>query len=76
MQFRAVMGAPDMPEDAVQRYQDDLSKMVETEDWKNLTKSDGLVTQNLQDDKFAAYLKEQTDIVGGLLQGLGLRKDQ
>jgi hypothetical protein len=34
------------------------------------------VTQNLQDDKFASYLTEQTDIVGGLLDGLGLRKDQ
>ena len=76
VQFRAVMGAPDMPADAVQKYQDDLSKMVETEDWKNLTKDDGLVTQNLQDDKLTAYLKEQTDIVGGLLAGLGLRKDQ
>jgi putative tricarboxylic transport membrane protein len=76
VQFRAVMGAPDMSADAVQKYQDDLSKMVETDDWKNLTKDDGLVTQNLQDDKLEAYLKEQTDIVGGLLQGLGLRKDQ
>jgi putative tricarboxylic transport membrane protein len=76
VQFRAVMGAPDMPADAVQRYQDDLSKMVETEDWKTLAKDNGLVTQNLQDDKLTAYLKEQTDIVGGLLAGLGLRKDQ
>jgi putative tricarboxylic transport membrane protein len=76
VQFRAVMGAPDMPADAVQKYQDDLSKMVDTEDWKNLAKENGLVTQNLQDDKFTSYLKEQTDIVGGLLQGLGLRKDQ
>ena len=76
VQFRAVMGAPDMPADAVQKYQDDLSKMVETDDWKNLAKENGLVTQNLQDDKFSAYLKEQTDIVGGLLAGLGLRKDQ
>ena len=50
--------------------------MVETEDWKNLAKDNGLVTQNLQDDQFASYLKDQTDIVGGLLQGLGLRKDQ
>ena len=41
-----------------------------------LAKDNGLVTQNLQDDKFTAYLKEQTDIVGGLLAGLGLRKDQ
>jgi putative tricarboxylic transport membrane protein len=76
VQFRAVMGAPDMPADAIQKYQDDLSKMVETEDWKTLTKDDGLVTQNLQDDKFTAYLQQQTDIVGGLLAGLGLRKDQ
>jgi putative tricarboxylic transport membrane protein len=76
VQFRAVMGAPDMQADAVQKFQDDLSKMVETDDWKNLAKENGLVTQNLQDDKFSAYLKEQTDIVGGLLAGLGLRKDQ
>ncbi len=76
VQFRAVMGAPDMPEDAIQGYRDDLTKMVDTDDWKNLTKSDGLVTENLQGDEFTAYLKEQTDIVGGLLEGLGLRKDQ
>ena len=76
VQFRAVMGAPDMPEDAVQGYQDDLSKMVETEDWKTLAKDNGLVTQNLQDDKLSSYLEEQTTIVGDLLAGLGLRKDQ
>lgn len=76
VQFRAIMGAPDMPEDAVQGYQDDLSEMVETEDWETLAKDDGLVTQNLQDADFTKYLKEQTDIVGGLLANLGLRKDQ
>lgn len=76
VQFRAVMGAPDMPEEAVQTYQDDLSKMVETDAWKTLIKEDGLVTRILQDDELTAYLQEQTDIVGGLLQGLGLRKDQ
>ncbi len=76
VQFRAVMGAPDMPEDAVQGFQDDFSKMVETEDWKTLAKDNGLVTQNLQDDKLSSYLEEQTTIVGDLLAGLGLRKDQ
>jgi len=76
VQFRAVMGAPDMPADAVQGYQDNLSKMVETEDWKTLAKDSGLVTQNLQDDELTKYLQEQTDIVGGLLANLGLRKDQ
>jgi putative tricarboxylic transport membrane protein len=76
VQFRAVMGAPEMPEDAVQGFQDDFSKMVETEDWKTLAKDNGLVTQNLQDDKLSSYLEEQTTIVGDLLAGLGLRKDQ
>ena len=76
VQFRAVMGAPDMPEDAVQGFQDDLSKMVETEDWKTLAKESGLVTENLQDEALSSYLKEQTTIVGDLLAGLGLRKDQ
>jgi len=76
VQFRAVMGAPDMPADAIQGFQDDLSKMVETEGWKTLAKDNGLVTQNLQDDKFTSYLQDQTNIVGGLLAGLGLRKDQ
>lgn len=76
VQFRAIMGAPDMPEDAVKTYQDDLSKMVETEGWKTLATNDGLVTQNLQGDDFATYLKDQTDIVGTLLGELGLRKDQ
>ena len=76
VQFRAIMGAPDMPEDAVQGFQDDLSKMVETEGWKTLATNDGLVTQNLQDQEFSDYLTKQTDIVGNLLGGLGLRKDQ
>lgn len=76
VQFRAVMGAPEMPEDAVQGYQDDLTKMVDTDGWKTLAKDSGLVTQNLQDDELTKYLQEQTDIVGGLLADLGLRKDQ
>ncbi len=71
VQFRAVVGAPDMPEDAIQGYQDDLSKMVETEGWKTLATDDGLVTENLQDDDFSNYLEEQTDIVGTLLRTSG-----
>ena len=76
VQFRAIMGAPDMPEDSVKTYQEDLTKMVETDGWKTLAKDSGLVTQNLQGDDFSNYLKEQTDIVGTLLGDLGLRKDQ
>ncbi|WNG86334.1 tripartite tricarboxylate transporter substrate-binding protein [Mycobacterium sp. ITM-2016-00317] len=76
VQFRAIMGAPDMPEAAVQGYRDDLSKMVETEGWKTLATNDGLVTQNLQGAEFTDYLAQQKEIVGNLLGDLGLRKDQ
>ncbi|MGB3355330.1 MAG: tripartite tricarboxylate transporter substrate-binding protein [Mycobacterium sp.] len=76
VQFRAIMGAPDMPEDAVQAYQEDISAMVETEGWKTLASSDGLVTQNLQGQELTDYLNNQTEIVGTLLGNLGLRKDQ
>ncbi|MBS1695786.1 MAG: hypothetical protein JST91_26615 [Actinobacteria bacterium] len=76
VQFRAIMGAPEMPEDAIQGYQDDISKLVETEGWKTLSASDGLVTQNLQNEELTKYLDQQTEIVGNLLAGLGLRKDQ
>ena len=76
VQFRAIMGAPDMPEDAIQAYQEDISAMVETEGWKTLASSDGLVTQNLQGQEFTDYLNNQTEIVGTLLGNLGLRKDQ
>ncbi|WP_193045231.1 Bug family tripartite tricarboxylate transporter substrate binding protein [Mycolicibacterium baixiangningiae] len=76
VQFRAIMGAPDMPEDAVQGYQDDLSKLVETDGWKSLATNDGLVTQNLQDAELTEYLAQQKEIVGTLLGDLGLRKDQ
>jgi putative tricarboxylic transport membrane protein len=76
VQFRAIMGAPDMPADAVQTYQDDLSKMVETDGWKTLATNDGLVTQNLQDQELSDYLAQQTEILGTLLGDLGLRKDQ
>lgn len=76
VQFRAVMGAPDMSEEAVQKYQDDLTKMVDTEDWKTLAAEEGLVTENVQDAEFDTYIQEQTQIVGDLLANLGLRKDQ
>ena len=76
VQFRGVVGPPDMPAEAVEQFQTDLSEMVETEDWKALVAEDGLVTKNLKGEEFTAYLKEQGTIIGDLFSGLGLRKDQ
>lgn len=76
VQFRAIVGAPDMSEKAVSYYQDVLSKMVETDDWDTLAAEAGLVPDYRPGDEFKSYLQEQTTIIGDLLDGLGLRKDQ
>jgi putative tricarboxylic transport membrane protein len=76
VQFRAIMGAPDMPEDAVQGYQDQFGELLETDDWKAIAEESGLVTDGRTGDEFASYLEEQTTIVGDLLESQGLRKDQ
>jgi putative tricarboxylic transport membrane protein len=76
VQFRGIVGAPDMPDDAVSYYQDTFREMTETDGWKQLTAESGLVTSYMPGDEFSSYLEEQTTIIGDLLQGLGLRKDQ
>ncbi len=76
VQFRAIMGAPDMPEDAVDEYQQQFGEILETDDWDALADESGLVTEGLIDDELTAYLEEQTTIVGDLLESLDLRKDQ
>ncbi len=76
VQFRAIVGVPGMSEEAVSYYQEALSEMVETDDWKTLTTDAGLVTDYRPGDEFESYLSEQTTIIGDLLDRLGLRMDQ
>jgi putative tricarboxylic transport membrane protein len=76
VQFRAIVGAPNMPEDAVQYYQDAFSDMVKTDDWETTADESGLNTDYRPGDEFESYLTEQTTLIGDLLEDLGLRKDQ
>lgn len=76
VQFRAIMGAPNMPDEAVQQYQDDFAALLETEDWDAIAEENGLVTSGSTGEEFNSYLEEQTTIVGDLLEEQGLRKDQ
>jgi putative tricarboxylic transport membrane protein len=76
VQFRAINGAPNMPEEAVQQYQDEFAELLETEDWNTIAEENGLVTDGSTGEEFASYLEEQTTIVGDLLESQGLRKDQ
>lgn len=76
LQFRGIIGAPDMPEDAVAYYQEALEKTLATDGWAEYAESEGLVTDFRDNAAFGTYLEERTEVLGGLLEDLGLRKDQ
>lgn len=76
LQFRGIIGAPDMSDEAVGYYQDALEKTLESEAWATFAESEGLVTDFRDSEAFGTYLTERTEVLGGLLEGLGLRKDK
>jgi putative tricarboxylic transport membrane protein len=76
LQFRGVVGAPGMSPAAVTYYQDALRKTLETDAWKQYAEDEGLVTDFRDAAAFRTYLEERTQVLGGLLDQLGLRKDQ
>jgi putative tricarboxylic transport membrane protein len=76
LQFRGVMGTPGMSPAAVTYYQDALRKTLETDAWKQYAESEGLVTDFRDQAAFRTYLEQRTEVLGGLLEQLGLRKDQ
>lgn len=76
MQFTGIIGAPDMSEEAVDFYQDALEETLQSEAWASYAESEGLVTDFRDSEAFGTYLAERTEVLGGLLDGLGLRKDK
>lgn len=76
LQFRGILGAADMPAEAVKYYQDAFQKVLQTEAWAAFAKEEGLVTDYRDSAAFSAYLDQRTEVLGGLLDQLGLRKDR
>jgi putative tricarboxylic transport membrane protein len=76
LQFRGILGAPGMSEDAIAYYEGVFKKMLDTDAWKEHAKDQGLVTDYRDSKEFGAYLDTQRDVLGGLLEDLGLRKDK
>lgn len=76
LQFRGLVGAPGMSKDAVAYYEGALKKTIATDAWKKYAESEGLVSDFRGHAAFKTYLEERTEVLGGLLDGLGLRKDK
>jgi putative tricarboxylic transport membrane protein len=76
LQFRGILGAPGMSKETVAYYERTFKKMLETDGWKKYAKDNGLVTDYRDSKDFGAYLHDQREVLGGLLEDLGLRKDK
>ncbi|MPZ83757.1 MAG: hypothetical protein GEV28_26535 [Actinophytocola sp.] len=76
LQFRGIVGAPNMSDDAIAFYDKAFKEMLETDAWKKYAEENGLVADYRDNKDFAAYLDQQRDVLGGLLDQLGLRKDR
>jgi putative tricarboxylic transport membrane protein len=65
--WRGLYGPPDMPQNAVEYWQNALGEMVETPTWKRIAKDRQFTTTFMIGDEFHTFLQEtQTDLKAAL----------
>jgi putative tricarboxylic transport membrane protein len=65
--WRGLYGPPDMPQNAVEYWQDALGKMVESPTWKRIAKDRQFTTTFMVGDEFHTFLEEtQADLKAAL----------
>lgn len=75
LQFRGILGAPGMSEDAIAYYERVFKEVLDTEAWQQHAEEQGMVTDYRDSKEFGAYLSDQREVFARLIEDLGLRKD-
>lgn len=70
--WRGVMGAPDMPAEAVAYYEDLFVQMLETDVWKEARDQLGWIDAYQDSEEFGVFLDEQKEQFSEVLSELGL----
>ncbi|WP_434983621.1 Bug family tripartite tricarboxylate transporter substrate binding protein [Vreelandella zhaodongensis] len=70
--WRGVMGAPDMPEEAVAYYEALFAEMQETDGWQQARDQLGWLDAYQDSETFGAFLDEQKEQFSSVLSDLGL----
>ncbi|MFC7368878.1 MULTISPECIES: Bug family tripartite tricarboxylate transporter substrate binding protein [Vreelandella] len=70
--WRGVMGAPDMPEEAVAYYETLFTEMLETDGWQQARDQLGWLDAYQDSETFGAFLDEQKEQFSSVLSDLGL----
>ncbi len=70
--WRGVMGAPEMPEEAVEYYETLFAEMLETDAWREASDQLGWIDAYQNSEEFGAFLDEQQEQFSSVLTDLGL----
>ncbi len=70
--WRGLFGAPEMPDYAVEFWQDTLAKMVETDEWKAEAAKHGWAPAYLGQEEFKTFLAETNESYKSILEEIGL----
>lgn len=70
-QVRGVLAPPDIPQNALEYYQDLFKKLVATGSWKDYAKKNGIVTRLRIGDEWGTYLAEEINLVKKTLETSG-----
>lgn len=71
--FRAIVGPPNMPKEAVAYYIDVLRKTRQTPEWKNYVKENSMAEQFLTGEKFGTWLRVKEESFSALAKKLNLK---
>ena len=71
--WRGFFGAPGLPEDKVNEFQDLLLRMYDTEEWEDIRQKRGWSNLYISGDDFIDFLADQETEMGFLMDELGLR---
>lgn len=72
--WRGLFGPPDMPDYAVKYWEDTLSQMVETEEWKAAAERNGWDLSYANSENFKKFLQEQNENYKEILTEIGMMK--
>ena len=74
MNWRGLMGHPDLPQREAKELADTVAKMVASPSWKEALKARGWLDYYLAGQEFGPFLKEEQVRVEGALRSIGLLK--
>ncbi|MXQ14338.1 tripartite tricarboxylate transporter substrate-binding protein [Microvirga makkahensis] len=72
--WRAIMGAPDITDEERKALTDKIEKVVQSKEWAEILKQKGWDDYYLAGEPFQAFLKEEQERVGEVLRSVGLVK--